>query len=253
MCVYRNVLADDSAPVPQPELETDACEQGTDRRGTTDGGGTYELDATLRLAHAELLLSPTLVAMPDATFRIDTRASIGSDDDAIFVTATGADAAGVVAALGDDPTVSDGVLVAEFDDESLFRVTPGNAANRMLPALSGVCAAVRDVRGEDGCWVVDCYLPGRDALSALVADGRNADVSVDVERLADLQRSGSAEAPALSPAQRELLATAREHGYFETPRRISQRELATKFGVSPSAISQRLRTATGELAAYLSC
>ncbi|MFB6310759.1 MAG: helix-turn-helix domain-containing protein [Salinirussus sp.] len=45
----------------------------------------------------------------------------------------------------------------------------------------------------------------------------------------------------LTDAQREALALAHRHGYFEIPRRISTKALADKLGISDQAMSERLR------------
>lgn len=45
----------------------------------------------------------------------------------------------------------------------------------------------------------------------------------------------------LTPAQREPLTAAREHGYYEVPREMSARELATELGVSHQNLSELLR------------
>ncbi|WP_394349503.1 helix-turn-helix domain-containing protein [Natronococcus pandeyae] len=53
----------------------------------------------------------------------------------------------------------------------------------------------------------------------------------------------------LTTPQREALACAVRHGYFEIPRRISLEELAAELGVTHQALSERLRRASDTLAA----
>lgn len=225
---------------------------GVDGSGPWGDGGAYDIKAVIRFSHAKLLLSPTLAACPDTTVRFDSRAGIGSEDDLVFLTAIGGDPDAVVTALAADPTVADFLLVAEFDTESLFRIRPDADAYRFRPLFSELGAVVRDIHSSDGGWIVDAYLPNRGVLATLVEYGEQSDVTIRVKQLADLRRIRDPGAPLLTSGQRDLLLTANEHGYFETPRRISQRELAAMFDVSPSAISQRLRRVTGLLAADLS-
>jgi len=45
----------------------------------------------------------------------------------------------------------------------------------------------------------------------------------------------------LSDEQHEALVTAYQAGYFEVPRRAKMSDIATEFGVSDSALSQRIR------------
>jgi predicted DNA binding protein len=47
----------------------------------------------------------------------------------------------------------------------------------------------------------------------------------------------------LSSAEHDVLAVAYENGYFNTPREITQRELADLVGISENAVSKQLRTA----------
>jgi hypothetical protein len=50
------------------------------------------------------------------------------------------------------------------------------------------------------------------------------------------------------PEQREVLAVAVKHGYFETPREVTLDELADELDLPRSTVSYRLRRATAELA-----
>jgi predicted DNA binding protein len=52
----------------------------------------------------------------------------------------------------------------------------------------------------------------------------------------------------MRPEQREVLATAVEEGYFETPREVTLEDVATQLGLPRSTVSYRLRRATEELA-----
>lgn len=45
----------------------------------------------------------------------------------------------------------------------------------------------------------------------------------------------------MTPAQREALLAALELGYYTVPRRCETRDVASELGISPQAVSQRLR------------
>ena len=221
---------------------------GTDRRVDTDGRGPYDLDVRLRLSHDRLLLVPTLEADPSAVFRLDSPIVSGPDTDHAYVTASSdrleADLRDVIRA---DPTVEDVTLVSSFRTEALYRVVPSADAHRLGTPFAGVEAVVRDTRGRGGHWDVRAYLPSRAALASTVDHLRERGIGFEVRRLMDLRAVECPDVSTLTDSQRELLTVAVERGYFETPRGISQRELAAAFDVSPSAISQRLRGATGTL------
>lgn len=219
---------------------------GTDRGVDAEGCGTYELDVSLRLSHDRLLLVPTLESAPSTVLRLDSPVLSDSDADHLTVTASGGRlAGGLPDVLCADPTVEDAVLVSSFRTEALYRVGPAADARRLLVPFADAAAVLRDVRGRGDHWDVRAYLPSRSALACVVDRLRERGIRFEVRRLVDLRAVERPEVSTLTDAQRELLTVAVERGYFETPRGVSQRELAAAFDVSTSAISQRLRGATG--------
>jgi predicted DNA binding protein len=87
------------------------------------------------------------------------------------------------------------------------------------------------------------HLRSRERLRDLNRQCEAADVAVAVDFLSDLETADAPIATTLSSEQRQLLVAAKRLGYFEVPRGASQRELAERFDVTPSAISQQLRSA----------
>jgi predicted DNA binding protein len=217
-------------------------------RTDPDGHGAYDLDVRLRISGDRLLLAPTLEADQSTAFGLDSPALVGPDTDHVHVTAFG-DRRWVE--LGDtireDPTVEDAVLVASFRRELLFRVVPSTVARQFVVPFADVDAVIRHTQGRDGYWNVRAYLPSRAELASVVANFREQGIAFELERLSTLRAVEDPETPTLTESQRELLAVAADRGYFETPRGVSQRELAAAFDVSPSAMSQRLRNATGDV------
>lgn len=55
----------------------------------------------------------------------------------------------------------------------------------------------------------------------------------------------------LTPVQRETVERALELGYFDIPRGVSMEELAAELGVTPNAVSERLRRAERQLLSAL--
>jgi len=51
----------------------------------------------------------------------------------------------------------------------------------------------------------------------------------------------------LTAAQREALSAAKEHGYYEVPRKVSTRDLADELDMSHQNLSELLRRATSKL------
>jgi predicted DNA binding protein len=75
-------------------------------------------------------------------------------------------------------------------------------------------------------------------------------VKVDrIERvnLRDILATRQAPEPDLSPRQLLVLKTAYDEGYFDSPRRTSSRELATRLGLAQSTLLEHLRKAQSKL------
>jgi predicted DNA binding protein len=211
----------------------------------------YDIDAEAHFSGDGLVMCPTLRASPRALFRLDYHATSRPQADELYVTSTGLTREAMAELLDADDTVADAAAVVAFEAESVFRVRPTAGALRLLPLVESVGGYVRSVRGQDEGWTVRMHLPNRSSLVTLNEIAGEEGLQVSVSHLSDLDSTTRNDVPALTAEQRELLLVANEHGYFETPRRISQRELAEEFGVSPSAVSQRLRGAIGNLVDYM--
>ena len=74
----------------------------------------------------------------------------------------------------------------------------------------------------------------RQIMTKLAREG----IQARIEDVAPLERKAT-----LTGRQKEILAAAVNHGYFEFPRRISLTELSVMVGVKPSTLSEILRSA----------
>lgn len=74
----------------------------------------------------------------------------------------------------------------------------------------------------------------REVLTRLEKEG----VEARIEDVAPLERKAT-----LTTRQKEIMATAVSHGYFEFPRKISLTGLSQQVGVKPSTLSEILRSA----------
>ncbi len=66
-------------------------------------------------------------------------------------------------------------------------------------------------------------------------------ITFRLDRLYWTSGEANADVCGLTADQQVALETAHREGYFDVPRGISQAELADKLGISPSAMSQRIR------------
>lgn len=160
---------------------------------------------------------------------------------------TGSDA--TVERLRPDPDVAGAELLASSDDGQLVRVE-WQTDHPLLDVFDDTDAAcLRAVGTADG-WQFSLRFPSRDRLADCYRECAEADVPLTVERINTTAWSveGSHEA-VLTDVQRETLAAALERGYFAVPRTATLEDLAAEFGVSDTAISQRIRRGVASLLA----
>lgn len=104
----------------------------------------------------------------------------------------------------------------------------------------------RILERKDGSFVIATYVSSVDVVSDLVSELRGACSQVEVRSLVNTDAcEGSAETREvdlshLTAKQRDSLARAVAAGYYDTPQAASLEELAAEFGISSSALSQRL-------------
>jgi predicted DNA binding protein len=219
------------------------------------GGAASEapLVATFDLYHPEFPLTPTLDALPELRLEPELQpvAILGATPRTMFVEATGAAVDAIADAMAADPTVEDATRVETGDGRTVFRVTVTSIPS--LPATfleQGVRVVAAHSSGSR--WRVRVTVPTRTALREFVTAAREAGFDATLVRLHAAVAADAAGGPGrfgLTADERETLAHAYEAGYFETPRVVSQSDLAADLGVSGSVLSRQLRRAFAKLVA----
>jgi len=149
--------------------------------------------------------------------------------------------------LESSEAVSELLLLSNDADGRCYRVTLGGEVLTISTMLTRIGVRVIDVAGSEGEWNVRAQFRSRELFLELRNYCSAHDISFRLHRLswddggADWRLSG------LTPEQWDALRQAYEAGYFDVPRAITQSELADRLGISPSAVSQRLRRAMSQL------
>lgn len=140
-------------------------------------------------------------------------------------------------------------LVGSTNAETLFRVQWSTTPTGVVGHLVDAEAAVLEGIGAGDEWTFSVRFPSSDRLSTFYQRCLEDDIAIDVTRINGEAPvfDGGAFRMGLTTAQRELLETALEAGYFDVPRRITLSELGERFGISDSAASQRLRRGLSEV------
>jgi hypothetical protein len=126
-------------------------------------------------------------------------------------------------------------------------------------ACAGVCGpgiTPVDLSVEDGILVVGAYVADRDRLAAVVDSLRASGDDWQLRRLTTPDRNRAVDAGlasqllgevSITEKQREAVRTAIAMGYYADPREATLGDLASRLGVSRSALSQRLNAVESKL------
>lgn len=199
-----------------------------------------------RLSGGPIALDRTLGRVPGASLTPDHHTVSESGERTLYLAATDVSRERFEDAVAPDPTVVDAEHVATFPDSLTYRLRLSEGAVLLAPTSTELGARVVSVRGHHGQWNARLQFPDREVLVALqeFCTERGIDCGVDSLYRTD---PGSDLTTDLTEGQREALRTAFEAGYYEIPRRATQDDLAAALGISTSAVSHRIRRATGQL------
>lgn len=146
-----------------------------------------------------------------------------------------------------DPDVAGATLIAEGQSGVLAGVE-WRREHPLIDALGEANATcLKGVGTADG-WRLSLRFPNRDELAACYRACAEAGVELSIDRIHTTPWSTEGGHDALlTDVQRDTLAMALERGYFDVPRATTLQELAAEFGVSDTAVSQRIRRGVDRL------
>ncbi|WP_394738950.1 helix-turn-helix domain-containing protein [Natronococcus roseus] len=131
-------------------------------------------------------------------------------------------------------------VVETVGEEALMRVEWEPDRKTLLTVLLESPVVLVSAVGTRRRWSVEIRGDDREALATFQSACREAAIPIDLTRLQPLS-SHTDESDALTPAQREALLLAYERGYFDSPRRITQTELAAELDITRQSVSSRLQ------------
>lgn len=204
------------------------------------GRESKPLGVEICLSHARLALTDAVASGPDVTVCLEQQAA-DAGSTLLVVAVEGDDFDGFEAAVDADATVIDPVVLEQGTDRRLYRVEVTDEAERITPSLVRTGGRVHEMRTTDGQWQVRAQFLSREALSEFRAVCTERNITFRLDRLYRTGGGSNAGVCGLTADQQTALEVAHSEGYFDVPRGISQAELAAELGVSPSAVSQRIR------------
>lgn len=189
----------------------------------------------------DLVLGPTLEAMPSLDVEIERQYAIDPDRPVVFCWVTCPDVDGLERALRRDPTVDEFDLLERRGRRLLYRIQRSDSnvigAYRRWVAVGG---ELLRCRGSDARWEVQMRFPDRESFTTYHEFLERRGVAFDLQRLSDGGNSRRT-SDVLTAAQREAMLLAYEGGFFDVPRETTLSDIAQVLEISDQAVSERLR------------
>jgi predicted DNA binding protein len=152
---------------------------------------------------------------------------------------TGSETNAILDALTASPLTAEARFLTDDGNRQLFEVRWTSDVDGLVTALVETKAKMLEGSSTGEGWDFRLQFRNRDDLSRFRELAEASDIPIILRRLynPNFPRDESV----LSSEQAEALMYAYEQGYFEVPRSVTVTELASHFGISDNAYSQRLR------------
>jgi predicted DNA binding protein len=147
--------------------------------------------------------------------------------------------------IRDEPEVEALSVLSETDDGTLVRATWSPHAD----VIRGIRTLEPTIIGGNGTaeqWTFEVRSESRERLQDFQRVFAERGIRVELRRIYPFRES-LGDGPSMTEKQRQALLVAYHAGYFDTPRKTTQRDLGDRLGISPRAVSNRLRRGTRNL------
>lgn len=191
-------------------------------------------------------LGRVLDAYPDVELELERLVSLQEAIIPLFWVTNG-DPSGIERTLREDAITESVRRLTETGERTLYEVEWSPDLDGVVQALLDTDARLLAAEGTARVWDFRIQFNTRADLGRFREQCRESNVTLTLRRLfnpAVPEQTGG-----LSAEQYEALVTAYRAGYFEVPRGVKMGDIAHEFGVSDSALSQRLRRGISALIA----
>ena len=199
------------------------------------------LIAEIQLTHPDLVLTKTIEQFPDAVIDLEYQSIVDAETYHLFFEVRTTDFSAFDEAVLNDSTVNDVTTIIECDEFRVYRMQLTSLEQLVLPYAAELGMRIIGAKGNDGGWLATLEVPDRQLLQAFREHCEARGVKCQVKRLYHPENTASVGVYGLTVAQRELLYTAFENGYFNEPKEVTLREIAAEHDISASAASGRIR------------
>lgn len=215
-----------------------------DRSGTE----SESVIADVRFAHENGALAHTLNERPDVDLRLLRETSTDPEPKTYVVQFGSGNSEEFRPVLENDHTVSTIASMPDTTDRTLWGVEFDDDTQLLNPLVTdegGFVLRATSTTMESGRrgWHEHWLLPHRGAIHTVWEHARETGFEFEIRSFDQWQGGTTDQAVTRTPTEKQLtaLTLAYENGYFTEPRETSLEELADLLGLSPSAVSGRLR------------
>ena len=202
--------------------------------------------AELELPADEFALWETLRSLEEVEFEIERVVAHDPERVMPYVWVSGANDADLDAALEVDSSVDALEVLADLEDERLYRMEWVDRIETLVRILVEEEGTILAAFGRGNSWALRTLFPAREALSRTHEYCEEARLTMEVKSIYRLDE-GRGGRFGLTDNQQSTLVSAFEHGYYDIPRGVTAEELAEQLEISHQALSEQLRRAHGSL------
>ncbi|MFC7137811.1 helix-turn-helix domain-containing protein [Halobaculum litoreum] len=147
----------------------------------------------------------------------------------------------LVSLIADQPAVEAAEIVDRYPDECLVAVSWRPDTEAVLESILETDIVVLSVVGAKDVWRVKVRSRHRRAIADFQRRCREAGVRIELRSIRAHPGHAERVHEGLTDKQREALTLAYDRGYFSSPRRTSQEEIAEELGISRQSLGDRLK------------
>ena len=149
----------------------------------------------------------------------------------------------------DHPGIDDLRIVDNVDGAVFVRIDWDFEYESVLTATLETDVALVSAIGEEGKWTFEVRGTEQRDVSDFQSYCKRHDIPVELTQLHALSPLESGQEYDLTEAQREALTLAYARGFYDSPREVTQREVADELEISRQALASRLQRGTRRLIA----
>ena len=206
------------------------------------------VEASFTVPQPEFPLNTVFEQLPDATIELDR--VVPTDDAIIPYFWIHAEKVGdLTPDLSGDKGVDEFKVIDELAEEMLVRIKWNLNHESILIAIVNTDVTLLSGLGEQENWTFEVRSSDQKSVSEFQSYCRENDIPIELTQLHALSPLKSDREFDLTDGQRSALVLAYSRGYFDSPRKATQDDIADELDISRQAVSSRLQRGLRRLVA----